>query len=61
MNVQADGIALFPKKLWIVLQNTHALQASHIVEVDCTIDLQNLSQVGSGMVFFSVFFYYFFF
>ena len=30
----------------------HALQASHMVEVDCTIDLQNLSQVGSGMVFF---------
>ena len=30
---------------------------SHIVEVDCTIDLQNLSQVGSGMVFFSVFFF----
>ena len=35
-----------------MLQNMHALQASHMLEVDCTIDLQNLSQVGSGMVFF---------
>ena len=54
INVQAGGIALFPKKSWVMLQNMHALQASHMVEVDCTIiiDLQNLSQVGSGMVFF---------